>query len=329
MADRWLVRVGEKEYGPVDLDTLGDWKREGRLLPTNEVRRESESDWTLATTIPGLFNPPPLPAATGHPLVLRRTFSEIIRDSFRVYKTAFLPFFVLTLLIAVPTLALELTSPAYGIFPRVEGNGLTRARIIALIAFTVLVVDWPVFLAGIQIATVGVLEGRKVRLGELLRRAANFFPRFARLSLIVYGSYFLCTAIPVAIILSLASDNPTILSPCSGAPHFGRAGDNGRAFVGELSLLAAVCLHFEPRRPRRVARKQTTGPQQAPVAQVDPPSLARRFARLPLDPDRAWMSAGAEIPLILPKLQSLSTSSPEEIMKMWQDLKHQKLPMPC
>ena len=44
MADRWLVRVGEKEYGPVDLDTLGDWKREGRLLPTNEVRREAESD---------------------------------------------------------------------------------------------------------------------------------------------------------------------------------------------------------------------------------------------------------------------------------------------
>jgi len=136
MADRWLVRVGEKEYGPVDLDTLGDWKREGRLLPTNEVRRESESDWTLATTIPGLFDPPPLPAATGHPLVRRRSFSEIIRDSFRIYKSAFLPFFVLTLLIAVPTLALELTSPAYGIFPQAEGGGLTRARFIALIAFT-------------------------------------------------------------------------------------------------------------------------------------------------------------------------------------------------
>jgi len=59
MADRWLVRVGEKEYGPVDLDTLGDWKREGRLLPTNEVRREADSVWTRATTIPGLFGPPP------------------------------------------------------------------------------------------------------------------------------------------------------------------------------------------------------------------------------------------------------------------------------
>ena len=76
------MRVGEKEYGPVDLDTLGDWKREGRLLPTNEVRRESESDWILATTIPALFGPPPLPTATGHPLVRRRTFGEIIRDSF-------------------------------------------------------------------------------------------------------------------------------------------------------------------------------------------------------------------------------------------------------
>ena len=43
-----------------------------------------------------------------------------------------------------------------------------------MIAFTALVVDWPVFLAGIQIATVDVLEGRKVRLGELLRRTANF-----------------------------------------------------------------------------------------------------------------------------------------------------------
>src|SRR5947207_11913622 len=185
MADRWLVRVGEKEYGPVELGTLDDWKREGRLLPTNEVRRESDSVWTTANTIPELFGPPPLPAQTGHPLVRRRSFGEIIRDSFRIYKSAFLPFFVVTLLIAIPTLVLELTSPIYGIFPQVEGAGLTRARVIALFAFITLVVNWPVFLAGIHIDTVDVLEGHKVRVGELLRRAANFFPRFARLSLIV------------------------------------------------------------------------------------------------------------------------------------------------
>src|SRR5437660_3451977 len=167
MADRWLVRVGEKEYGPVELGTLGDWKREGRLLPTNEVRRESDSVWTSADTIPELFGPPPLPAQTGHPLVRRRSFGEIIRDSFRIYKTAFLPFFFMTLLIAIPTLVLELTSPVYGIFPQVEGAGLTRARVIALFAFIVLVVDWPVFLRAIQIRSGDVLERRTLRVGEL------------------------------------------------------------------------------------------------------------------------------------------------------------------
>jgi len=321
MADRWLVRVGEKEYGPVELGTLDDWKREGRLLPTNEVRRESDSVWTTANTIPELFGPPPLPAQTGHPLVRRRSCGEIIRDSFRIYKSAFLPFFVVTLLIAIPTLVLELTSPVYGIFPQSEGtNGLTRARIIALFAFIALVVDWPVFLAGIQIATVDVLEGHKVRVGELLRRAANFFPRFARLSLIVYGSYFLCTAIPVAIILSLASESPTILSLLLAllilavqVIMVARLWVNflfwqQSAYISNLEGAAALreskMLARSQRRPRKSTRPLWRGAL-----------LASLWVLLVLG-----LSAGAEIPLILPKLQSVSTSSPEEIIKMWQDL---------
>ena len=320
MADRWLVRVGEKEYGPVELGTLDDWKREGRLLPTNEVRRESDSVWTTANTIPELFGPPPLPAQTGHPLVRRRSFGEIIRDSFRIYKSAFLPFFVVTLLIAIPTLMLELTSPMYGIFPQVEGAGLTRARVIALFAFITLVVDWPVFLAGIQIATVDVLEGRKLRVGELLRRAANFFPRFARLSLIVYGSYFLCTAIPVAIILSLASESPTILSLLLAllilavqVIMVARLWVNflfwqQSAYISNLEGAAALreskMLARSQRRPRKSTRPLWRGAL-----------LASLWVLLVLG-----LSAGAEIPQILPKLQSVSTSSPEEIIKMWQDL---------
>ena len=320
MADRWLVRVGEKEYGPVELGTLSDWKREGRLLPTNEVRRESDSVWTTANTIPELFGPPPLPAQTGHPLVRRRSCGEIIRDSFRIYKSAFLPFFVVTLLIAIPTLMLELTSPMYGIFPQVEGAGLTRARVIALFAFITLVVDWPVFLAAIQIATVDVLEGHKVRVGELLRRAAKFFPRFARLSLIVYGSYFLCTAIPVAIILSLASESPTILSLLLAllilavqVIMVARLWVNflfwqQSAYISNLEGAAALreskMLARSQRRPRKSTRPLWRGAL-----------LASLWVLLVLG-----LSAGAEIPLILPKLQSVSTSSPEEIIKMWQDL---------
>jgi hypothetical protein len=326
MADRWLVRVGEKEYGPVDLGTLGDWKREGRLLPTNEVRRESDIVWTTANTIPELFGPPPLPAKTGHPLVRRRSFGEIIRDSFRIYKSAFLPFFVVTLLIAIPTLILELTSPVYGIFPQPEGaTGLTRARVIALLAFITLVVDWPVFLAGIQIATLDVLEGRKVPIGELLRRAANFFPRFARLSLIVYGSYFLCTAIPVAIILSLASESPTILSFLLAllilavqVIMVARLWVNflfwqQSAYISNLEGAAALreskMLARSQRRPRKSTRPLWRGAL-----------LASLWVLIVLG-----ISAGAEIPLILPKLQSISTSSPEEIIKMWQGLNAPKV----
>ena len=320
MADRWLVRVGEKEYGPVELGTLEDWKREGRLLPTNEVRRESDSVWTTANTIPELFGPPPLPAQTGHPLVRRRSFGEIIRDSFRIYRSAFLPFFVVTLLIAIPTLVLELTSPIYEIFPQVEGAGLTRARVIALFAFITLVVDWPVFLAGIQIATVDVLEGHKVRVGELLRRAANFFPRFARLSLIVYGSYFLCTAIPVAIILSLASESPTILSLLLAllilavqVIMVARLWVNflfwqQSAYISNLEGAAALRESKMLARSRRRSRKSTRPVWRGAL-------LASLWVLLVLG-----LSAGAEIPLILPKLQSVSTSSPEEIIKMWQDL---------
>jgi len=295
------------------------------LLPTNEVRRESDSVWTKASHIPELFGPPPLPAQTGHPLVRQRSFGEIIRDSFRIYKSAFLPFFVVTLLIAIPTLVLELTSPVYGIFPQAEGNGLTRARVIALFAFIALVVDWPVFLAGIQMATVDVLQGRKVRVGELLRRAANFFPRFARLSLIVYGSYFLCTAIPVAIILSLASENPTILSLLLALLILAvQVIMVARLWVNFLFWQQSACISNLEGAAALRESKMLARSRRRSRRSVRPLWRGALLASL-------WLlivlvlSAGAEIPLILPKLQSVSTSSPEEIMKMWQDLNAPKV----
>jgi GYF domain 2 len=325
MADRWLVRVGEKEYGPVDVDTLAVWKREGRLLPTNEVRRESDSAWTIANTIPELFGPPPVPAEIDHPLRRRRSFGEIIRDSFTIYKSAFLPFFVITLLIAIPPLVIELTSPAYGIFPQVEGtSGLTRARVIALFGFIALVVNWPVFLAGIQIATVDVLEGRKVRLGELLRRAANFFPRFARLGLVVYGSYFLCAIFPVAITLSLVSASETI-SPIMlifslvlallilgvAVIMLARLWVNflfwqQSAYISNLegaeALRESKLLARSQRRPRKSARPLWRGAL-----------LASLWVLIVLG-----LSAGAEIPLIFSKFQNVSTA--EEMLKVLQNL---------
>jgi hypothetical protein len=325
MANRWFVRVGEKEYGPVDLDTLGEWKREGRLLPTNQVRPESDSVWTTADSIPELFGPPPLPVQTGNPLVRQRTFGEIIRGSFAIYKSALLPFFVITLLVGIPQLVMELTQPAYGIFLQSsKTGGVTAAKVIALFGFIALVVNWPVFLAGIQIATVDVLEGRKVRLGELLRRAANFFPRFARLSLIVYGGYLICTAFPLVIILGLVSGGETtslvallfsiflaLLILTAMVIMLGRLWINflfwqQSAFISNLEGVEALreskVLARSKRRQQRWARPLWRGVL-----------LASLWVLIVLG-----LSASVEIPLLFSKFQNVSTA--EDMMKIWENL---------
>ena len=51
MADEWFVRVQGKDYGPVDLDTLREWKREGRLIADNEVREADGENWVKAETL--------------------------------------------------------------------------------------------------------------------------------------------------------------------------------------------------------------------------------------------------------------------------------------
>jgi len=54
MTDEWIVRVQGKEYGPVEVDTLREWKMEGRLLPANEARRTDLQRWTTAADISDL-----------------------------------------------------------------------------------------------------------------------------------------------------------------------------------------------------------------------------------------------------------------------------------
>src|SRR6266481_3173988 len=67
MAEEWIVRVQGKDYGPADIDTLREWKKEGRLLPENEARPANadptavadsakEVLWSTAAAIPGLFD---------------------------------------------------------------------------------------------------------------------------------------------------------------------------------------------------------------------------------------------------------------------------------
>src|SRR5438034_10880670 len=102
MTDEWIVRVQGKEYGPVEVDTLREWKMEGRLLPANEARRTDVQRWTTAADIPGLFESVDTAAAPAVGPQPRRSFSEILIDTFRIYRKGFLQFLGLALLIAVP-----------------------------------------------------------------------------------------------------------------------------------------------------------------------------------------------------------------------------------
>ena len=63
VTEEWILRVDGREYGPANIDTLREWKAEGRVLPANEARRADAELWTLAAEIPGLFDGEPLATA--------------------------------------------------------------------------------------------------------------------------------------------------------------------------------------------------------------------------------------------------------------------------
>ncbi len=210
MSEEWVVRVEGKEYGPVDVPTLIEWKREGHLLATNQARREEDETWTIAESIPGVFPPKPPPAAEPS-LFQRRSFAQIIGDSLRIYRRGFPTFLFLTLLIALPSAALQFIPAAVDINGQPQTDFIQNASL-TLTAIVALVVCWPLFLAGIQIATADLAKGEVIRLSDVLRRAVNYWPRFARLCLVVYGSYFFWGAIPIVVITSMVAAQPSLIS---------------------------------------------------------------------------------------------------------------------
>ncbi len=212
MVDDWFVRVAEKEYGPVELETLLEWKAEGRLIPENEVRQDWDGTWLPAVQFPELFGHGKAATQTAHdPLFRRRTLSEIMGETLRIYGRGFVSFFLLSLFVALPSLAMQI-SFGYARFGQ-EGrtNGAVAAGVLGVISLAILLACWPIFVGGLQMLTAEIAAGRKANLREALTRAIGFWPRLARLSLHVYGSYLFWTLLPVILIVSLAA-SPSIFS---------------------------------------------------------------------------------------------------------------------
>ena len=325
MDDEWFVRVQDKEYGPVDLDTLHEWKQEGRLVADNEVRNASNGEWIKASAVAEIFGDsvaatPPLP-----PFIRARTFREIIGETFGIYRKGFLSFFVLALLVAVPSCIFQI-SLAYLHFPEQEPVSHTAriATTVAVVAVAALFALWPVFIAGIQIATADLAAGRGIRLGDILQRAVHAWPKVAKLCLVVYGSYFLWSVIPVVAIFSLVAAQPSIASILLALGILTlQVYMTARLWVNFLfwqqtSLLENSETLEALRESQRLARSQKQAPWHARPLWRGAILASIWFLLLIL------FSSGAEIPFLLVRLQGVT--NPEEALSLIQNLANAPAP---
>ena len=102
VTEEWILRVDGREYGPANIDTLREWKAEGRVLPANEARRADAELWDFGRRrIPGLFDGEPLATADAEqltdsispsqrpPVLPSRGLGHILAETLRIYAEAF------------------------------------------------------------------------------------------------------------------------------------------------------------------------------------------------------------------------------------------------
>jgi uncharacterized protein DUF4339 len=202
------VRVEGREYGPVDLDELRAWKREGRLIRENEIREPGSERWIRARELPEIFADEAAEAEHPEPAEFvggRLSFGEIFAGGWRVYRVGFGRFLALALLVSVPSFFLQLAAPFLEM-PKDQGPlaPVIFAVAVAFVMLVLLVIAWPFSLAATQLLAADIYAGRDPTLGDLLSRAKPLWTRMFVLGLIVYGSYLLWTVIPFLVALSLA-----------------------------------------------------------------------------------------------------------------------------
>jgi hypothetical protein len=204
VTEEWIVRVDGKEYGPANIDTLREWKAEGRVLPANEARRTDAELWTLASEIPGLFDAEALAIAgtaelnrsvsprQAPPALPSRGFAQILTETFRIYARGFLQFLPLTLLVVLPSVCGQLTAMWTQTVQASDADLRTLAAGgFAFLMFIFSMAMWPVYIAGIQVFTAEIAAGRRPGFFASLNEAVRFWPRVAALCVFVYGVFFL------------------------------------------------------------------------------------------------------------------------------------------
>ena len=307
MPDEWILKVEEKEYGPIDLETLRDWKREGRVLESNLVRAEGSDAWFSAREIPGLFSEVQPQSPHVAPEIRRRTFLELTTETFQIYRRGFLQFFCLAALVSVPSFFLQLSLSYINVPQGAAPSGQALGASAIAIAMMVLVlVAWPIFLAGIQFATADLAAGKTIRLLDILNRAVRIWPATAKLCLFVYGAYAFWTVIPVLAILSLAIGAPSVLSILVALVVLAfQVYMASRLFVNFLfwqqsSALGRLDGIEALRKSKELARSRLTAPRLQRPGYRGAIIASVWFVLLLV------ISSGAEIPFVLVRMQSIT-----------------------
>ncbi len=207
MPEEWIVRVHGKEYGPVDVEELRDWRADGRLIGENEVRAAGDDRWFPAGDLVEVFGemPPPVPV----PLATPPSLGSTLARTWGIYRARFGQFLGLTALVVVPSICAQLSSAA-GATDTLDLR-TALAGMFNLITLVASLVAWPIYVAGIQILTQETAAGRTITFAELVAQALRFWWRVAFLCLLVYGAFFLLILLALAILAMIAGGPPTLL----------------------------------------------------------------------------------------------------------------------
>jgi hypothetical protein len=219
MAEQWIIQVEGKEYGPADLDTLREWKADGRVLPGNPARQVDvdEANWKTAADIPDLFpiEAPPVQLRAAPVSESKPPRRNILVETFRIYFRGFFQFFCLSLLSIVPILCAEFTSrfinAATGVNVDLRSQVAGAFWLCMMVLWLVLI---PVYIAGIQILTAELASGHRIGFLSVLNGAVKYWPRVAGLCVFVYGAFILLTGlgfVAVAIMLAGAAASSLVI----------------------------------------------------------------------------------------------------------------------
>jgi hypothetical protein len=136
--------------------------------------------------------------------VSRRSFNQILAETFQIYRKGFFQFLGLTLLVLLPSVCSQLITAF--VQPPQGSNVDMFSALAAAFAFLMFILSfvmWPVYIAGIQILTAEIVRGNRFSLGAVLNEAVRFWPRVAGLGLFVYGVFLLLTLFGVGVLLMM------------------------------------------------------------------------------------------------------------------------------